>query len=62
MTRPFVPLLEVGLVVVAITWCGAAGAQQPSAAVPEPKLPPMPSMEGQLVDVIIPTTIFTPCN
>ena len=60
MTRPFVPLLEVGLVVVAITLCGAAGAQQPPAAAPEPKLPPMPSMEGQQGDVSKPTTQIPP--
>ncbi len=53
MTRRFVPLLAAGMVVA---WCGAAAAQQPPEAAPEPKMPPMPSMEGQQGDVSKPVT------
>lgn len=56
MTRTFVPLLATGMVVAAISWCATAAAQQPPTAAPEPKMPPMPSMEGQQGDVSKPVT------
>lgn len=60
MTRHFVPLLATGVVVATIAWCDAAAAQQPPATAPEPKMPPMPSMEGQQGDVSKPVTQIPP--
>ena len=62
MTRPFVPLLATGVVIAAVAWCGAAAAQQPPTAAPEPKMPPMPSMEGQQGDVSKPVTQIPPAQ
>lgn len=56
MTRTLVPLSVTGFVVAAISFCGTVAAQQPPAAAPEPKMPPMPSMEGQQGDVSKPVT------
>ena len=59
MTRTLVPLLATGLLVTAAS-IGCVAAQQPPAAAPEPKMPPMPSMEGQQGDVSKPTTQIPP--
>ena len=57
MTRPFLPFFATGLMVVTGSLSGNAAAQQPAAAsTPEPKMPPMPSMEGQQGDVSKPVT------
>lgn len=56
MTR-LLPLFATGLMAVMGSLSGNAAAQQPPAAsAPEPKMPPMPSMEGQQGDVSKPVT------
>ena len=61
MTRILSPLLAAGIAALSIS-AGSVGygaAQQPPAA-PEPKMPPMPSMEGQQGDVSKPVTQIPP--
>lgn len=59
MTRMIVACFVLGMSMAAGT--GEAVAQAPAAtSAPEPKMPPMPSMEGQQGDVSKPVTQIPP--
>ncbi len=57
MTRITVAFLVLGMGMASTTHVGKAVAQEtPAASSPDPKMPPMPSMEGQQGDVSKPVT------
>lgn len=61
MTRRIGSFLVAGMAFAVGPLATGAAAQQPAAvAAPEPKLPPMPSMEGQQGDVSKPVTQIPP--